>query len=216
MPRWLALWAFLCALAFLQGCAHTPATLTLFEALSIGKSVDAINLNPKLSYLRVAGSNKVVLMVLGYSEPSDQGNLDTWYSSSGEVLQLQNGRVLSTVGFQPDWRRVIYKNLPSWQQMANTDKAEFERVRDQMPAYQFGILENIRLYKIVAPSQSKLKNVSATSLRWFEESVKGTAHGLPSARYGVSYEKDQPVVVYGEQCFSEDVCFSWQKWPATL
>jgi hypothetical protein len=169
-----------------------------------------------LSYLRVAGPNKVVLMVLGYSEPSVQGNLETWYSSSGEVLQLQNGRVVSTVGFQPDWRKVSYKHLPSWQQMANTDKSEFERVRDQMPAYQFGILENIRLYKVAPPTQSKLKNVSATSLRWFEESVKGTAHGLPSARYGISYETGQPVVVYGEQCFSEDVCISWQKWPASL
>jgi hypothetical protein len=39
MPSRFALWAFLCAAAFLQGCAHTPATLTLFEALGVGKSV---------------------------------------------------------------------------------------------------------------------------------------------------------------------------------
>lgn len=216
MPRGLALWAFLCALLFLQGCAHTPATLTLFEAFQVGKSVDSIKLNPKLSYLRVSGPNKVVLMVLGYSEPHAQGNIDTWYSSVGEVLKLQNGRVVSTVGFQPDWRSVSYQQLPSWQQMQTTNQAEFERVRDEMPAYKFGIVETVRLYKVPAPTQSQLQSVPSGSLSWFEESVKGTAHGLPSARYGIRYEAGQSVVVYGEQCFSVDVCISWQKWPASL
>jgi len=40
-----------------------------------------------------------VLMVLGYSENSPKGTLETWYSSQGEVLKLLNGRVVSTNGF---------------------------------------------------------------------------------------------------------------------
>ena len=215
-PRGFALWAFLCALIFLQGCVHTPATLTLFEAFGSAKSVDAIRLNSKLSYLRVSRPDKVVLMVLGYVEALPEGNVEIWYSSVGEVLKLQNGRVLATVGFEPDWRKVTYKQLPTWQALQSQDKAEFERTRDQMPGYKFGILEAIKLYKVPAPRHSRLTNVAPTSLTWFEESVQNTTHGLPSARYGVSYKSGEPVVVYGEQCFSVDVCISWQKWPASL
>jgi hypothetical protein len=46
-----------------------------------------------------------------------------------------------------------------------------------------------------------------------EEKVKGTAHGLPSARYGLSTKNGQTFVFYGEQCFSSELCFSWQTWP---
>jgi len=36
---------------------------------------------------------------------------------------------------------------------------------------------------------------------------------LPSARYGIALKDGQPVQVYGEQCFSNELCFSWQAWP---
>lgn len=184
--------------------------------MGVGKGVDAIRLNRQLSYLRVSSPDRVVLMVLGYSQHTPQGAIDTWYSSVGEVLQLQNGRVLSTVGFEPDWRSVSYSSLPSWRNILAKGNAEFLRSRDEMPGYKFGISETIKLYKVPAPSNARLKDVPSNSLLWFEEAVVGTTHGLPSARYGIATNEGAPVVVYGEQCFSVDRCIAWQVWPASL
>jgi hypothetical protein len=86
----------------LTGCIQTPITQTVVEAFGKGKSsnVDAIKLNPNLKYLRVTVRNRSVLMVLGYLENTPQGNIETWYSSEGEVLKLLNGRVVSTNGLE--------------------------------------------------------------------------------------------------------------------
>jgi hypothetical protein len=84
-----------------------------------------------------------------------------------------------------------------------------------MPAFKFGISEVVNLYRVSAPINSNLVGQPASQLKWFEEKVKGTSHGLPSVRYGVSIKDGQAVVVYGEQCFSSDLCFSWQTWPVT-
>ena len=210
---------FLLGLLTLTGCVQTPVSQTLVEAFGSGKNinVDAIKLNPNLKYLRVTVRDRSALMVLGYLDNTPQGNIETWYSSEGEVLKLLNGRVLSTNGLELDWRNVKYTSLPSWSELsgfnANTAPVEFIRTHDQMPAYKFGVSEVVNLYGISAPANSNLVGMPANQLRWFEEKVKGTSHGLPSARYGLSNKNGQAVVVYGEQCFSSELCFSWQTWP---
>ena len=209
----------LVGLLALTGCVQTPISQTLVEAFGKGKSsnIDAVKLNPNLKYLRVTVRDRTVLMVLGYLDKTPQGNIETWYSSEGEVLRLQNGRVLSTNGLEIDWRNVKYASLPAWSELgglrSNTYSLQFTRTLDQMPAYKFGISEVVNLYGIGAPSNSNLVGLSANQLKWFEEKVKETSHGLPSARYGLSTKDGQAVVVYGEQCFSRDLCFSWQTWP---
>lgn len=209
----------LISLLALTGCIQTPVTQTLAEAFGkgSGSNVDAIKLNPNLKYLRVTVRDRAVLMVLGYLENTPQGKLETWYSSEGEVLKLTNGRVLSTNGLELDWRDVSYTKLPEWSELnflkSNTTPIEFKRTRDQMPAYKFGISETVQIYSVNAPSNSNLVGLPANQLKWVEEIVKGTSHGLPSARYGLGAKDGQTYVVYGEQCFSSDLCFSWQTWP---
>jgi len=67
---------------------------------------------------------------------------------------------------------------------------------------------------VSAPAQSNLIGLPAAQLKWFEEKVVSTkADPLPSARYGVAFKDGQPEQVYGEQCFSNELCFSWQAWP---
>ena len=203
-----------CVLA-LTACGHTPVTLTLFEAAGIGKSVDTLKLNPNLSYLRVTvGVDRVVLMVLGYLDHTPQGTIETWYSSEGEVLKLQNGRVVSTAGLAIDWRTVRYNALLAWPEMVRRMSSEFGRQTDQMPGYKYGIDQKVSIAFVPAPINTNLVGVAPDNLRWYEETVQGTLHGLPSARYGLRLSTSGPVVVYGQQCFSDDFCISWQPWPA--
>ena len=206
-------------LSTLTGCVQTPISQTLVEAFGkgISSNIDAVKLNPNLKYLRVTVRDRSVLMVLGYLDNTPQGNVETWYSSEGEVLRLLNGRVLSTNGLELDWRNVRYASLPAWSELeglsSNSSSFQFTRTHDQMPSYRFGISELVNLYGIGAPSNSNLVGLPSSQLKWFEEKVKGTWHGLPSARYGLGTKDGQSVVVYGEQCFSSELCFSWQTWP---
>lgn len=213
--------AVLVSLFSITGCVQTPIIQTLVEAFGKGKSsnIDAVKLNPNLKYLRVTVRDRTVLMVLGYLDNTPQGNVETWYSSEGEVLKLLNGRVLSSNGLELDWRNVRYASLPAWSELeglsSNSSNFQFTRTHDQMPAYKFGIFEVVYLYGIGAPSNSNLVGLPANQLKWFEEKVNSTTHGLPSARYGLSTKDGQAVVVYGEQCFSSELCFSWQSWPVS-
>ena len=204
-------------LILLSACGHTPVTRTLAQAFDSGPNIDQQPLNPQLDYLRVSLNGRVALMVLGYREQTQQGTVDTWYSSQGEVLKLQNGRIVSTVGLALDWRDVRYQNLPAWPEASTTTQQQvFVRVRDQMPSYRFGITERIAILPIAAPKDAKLAGVSATQLRWFEEKVVPSPHGLASARFGLHTHAGVTQVIYGEQCLTESMCIAWQKWPARL
>lgn len=204
-------------LTLLAACGHTPVTLTLAQAFDSGQNIDQHPLNPQLDYLRVSLNGRVALMVLGYREQTQQGPVETWYSSQGEVLKLQNGRMVSTVGLALDWRDVRYQNLPTWfEALTNSQQQVFVRVRDQMPSYRFGITEQIAIFPIAAPKDAKLAGVSATQLRWLEEKVVSSPHGLASARFGLHTHAGVTQVIYGEQCLTESMCIAWQKWPARL
>lgn len=206
---------FMLAFACLSACNHTPVTLTVFEAAGWGKSVDSIRPNPKLRYLRVTTGDRVALMVLGYVDTTPQGPIETWYSSEGEVLRLQNGRVVATTGLRVDWRDVRYTRLPAWTEVTERAPTFFDRLHDEMPGYRFGISETVSLIRVPVPHNAKLVGLPASALVWYEESVRGTPHGLPSARYGLRPQAGVPVVVYGEQCLSVDFCLAWQPWPVT-
>jgi hypothetical protein len=198
----------------LPACGHTPVSRTLFEAVGIGKNVDALNLNPNLRYLRVTVRGRVVLMVLGYVDPSPEGNIEVWYSSEGEVIHLQNGRVVATTGLETDWRSVKSHALPGWKDVLARAPLEYTRKRDEMPGYRYGITEKVVLSAVRVPSNAKLIGMQARDYRWFEETVIAAPGGLPSARYALKVSDGVTRVVYGEQCLSADLCFSWQIWPA--
>jgi hypothetical protein len=203
----------LLSLPLLASCGHTPVTQTLVEAFGKGTSVSQLQLNPKFQYLKVTSGKSEALMVLGYTNDHPQGPIQTWYSKSGEVLQLQNGRIVSTKGLLTDWRAVQYQGLPPWNQLLNAKTAIFTRARDEMPRYRFGVTDTISLQLIKPPTDAHLQGVSPSSLVWFEERVQGQA--LASARFGLKVDQQRATVVYGEQCLSVTLCIAWQTWPAT-
>ena len=203
--------SLLAAVLALAACGHTPVSRTVADAMGWGPGVDAIVLNPQLRYLRVSASGKPVLMVLGYEQATPSGLLETWYSNSGEVLQLRDGRLQSTAGLPLDWRAVRYKGLPDWAQLPGLGSARFERERDEMPAYRFGLSETVLIKAVAAPRNARLTGLPADALAWYEETVQDRPYALASARYGVRRQDGQ--VVYGEQCLSPDFCIAWQTWP---
>ena len=199
--------------ALLAGCGHTPVTQTLAEAFGSSKGVSDLALSSKLQYLKVTNGSSEALMVLGYTNDHPMGPIQSWYSNLGELLQLQNGRLLLTQGLRTDWSSVQYEGLPAtgWLGVVNQAPIRFTRTRDEMPAFRFGITEAITLHPITAPTDAHLKGVQPSALRWFEERVEG--HDRPSARYGVSVKNGEVALVYGEQCLAESLCLAWQVWP---
>lgn len=210
------LWALLFVMLFLvAGCGHTPVTRTLVETFGQRPGVDGFNLNPALRYLRVTSGGREVLMVLGYADPHPSGEVETWYSASGEVLKLQNGRLLSTTGLKLDWRQVRYLGLPPWQSMVGSSIVRFERERDEMPGHRFGIRETVEISPTSPPQDAKLSGLQPETLRWLEERVVTPPSPMPSARFGLASRDagQPPAVVYGEQCLKPDFCIAWQAWP---
>lgn len=202
------------SLFFFSACGHTPVTLTVSEAFRTDRAVDSLTLRPELRYLRVVAHGRTALMVLGYLEPAPAGPIETWYGTGGEVLRLQAGRVVGTVGLVVDWRSVRYTGLPSWAELVPRPVAEFGRQRDEMPGYRYGMAETVAIRPLRAPADASLAGLSAGDLLWFEETVLGPGPQRPSARYGLRSKDGVVTVIYGEQCFTPDQCMSWQAWPA--
>lgn len=200
----------------LSACGHTPVTRTLFDAIpGLGNTFDELQLNPNLRYLRVTVRGRVALLVLGYVDPDPEGEINVWYSSQGEVIRLQNGRLVGTAGLETDWRTVRNSGLPAWKDLLGRQALVYRRERDEMPGYRFGIKENVSLYPVRTPTNARLAHLPAESLRWYEETVLNQADDLPSARYALNTRDGEPRVVYGEQCLSQKLCIAWQTWPAT-
>lgn len=172
--------------------------------------------NPNYRYLRVATGDEAVFMVLGYIDQRPEGAVEVWYSGSGEVVRLLDGRLVGTTGLSTDWREVRFSGLPAWTADASSPPIAktYQRQRDMMPGYRFGIRDEIVLTPIAAPQQAAVAGTAAASLRWYEErSVSRPATAsLPPARFGVSQAGGTPRVVYSEQCISNDLCMSFEQW----
>lgn len=206
---------FIIAISFLVGCVQTPLTKTISDALGWSQNVDERNLNPDYRYLRVSTPERAFLMVLGYVDSSPNGNIETWYTNAGQVLRLQNGRLLSTKGFAVEWVSVTYKDLPTWSEAAARPRTRFIRYRDEMPGYKVGVFDMVTIRNIDPPQDTRIAGVAPTSLRWLEETTDTSPRARPSARYGIATRDGKIDVVYAEQCLGQQFCLAWQTWPAT-
>lgn len=179
-------------------------------------ALDATRLDPKFTYLRITVHGRSTVMVLGYTDPDAQGPIEVWYSSASEVLRLQNGRVVGSVGLPMNWSSVHYSAIPAWRDVKAP--VTLQRTRDVMPNYDFGVQDVLTLAPIEPPSNSDLAELPADKLAWFVETARtsSTRDALPPARYAIEQLNGQAVAVYGEQCLAKSFCLSWQRWPARL
>ena len=207
--------ALACA-GLLAGCADsTSAFLQTFQQMWRGSaSADDAAIDPRYRYLRVTLEGRVAVLALGFLDAHPRGPIEVWYSSGREVLRLQNGRLIGASGMPVEWREVRLPDLPPWPALAAAGKPySWERVRDVMPGYRYGVRDALTLSVAPAPPASDLRGMDPQRLVWFEERADPGAAGieaLPPARYAVEGE----TAVYGEQCIAPNWCFSWQRWPA--
>lgn len=202
----------------MTGCASSPALRALIDAggmvLQRGSTESsAPKLDPRFAYLRFERDKRVVYLALGYVDPHPQGAVEVWYSSAGEVLRLQDGRVVGSLGGETDWLAVFFDGRPGWGEVGGP--VSFVRIRDVQPGYRLGLRETLTLRPIPTPADSRLREIPAQALSWFEERVTDGVVRLPPSRYGVHLSPSGPRVIYGEHCLSATLCFSWQRWSAT-
>jgi hypothetical protein len=213
---------------FLGACSTGMNALvdSLREVAPFGKKTAAAaqSLDPTFAYLRVTRGSHVALLWRGNTEPAPGGTVEVYYSGSGEVVRLLDGRIVGALGLTTEWRRVSLA-APSWQSLAASPQgASFVRVRDVMPGYRYGVRDELLVRPMPAPAKSALRGVDPTALAWFEERSVSAARPrgderdrvLPAARYAVDLSQREPQVIYAEQCIAADLCLTWQRWSAAI
>ena len=189
---------------------------TIYEGLGWRADIDRTPLLAGYEYLRVSASEHTILMVLGYAEETASGRLETWYSRSGQVLRLKDGRVHSTMGFPVDWTAVRYEALPSWGEVLRRPRVPFVRYRDETPGYRVDVFDIVAIRAVQAPKATQLRGWNPAQLQWFEESTERelAENRPPSARYALNTSNGQATLIYSEQCLAQGFCLAWQRWPA--
>ena len=171
-------------------------------------------LNPNYRYLHVTlGDAKPALLVLGYVDAHPQGEIEVWYSAQGEVLRLQNGRLVGAVGLPVEWHRVTYSQTPPPWQSVPPEGARFTSVRDVQPGYRLGLVEQVVLTPLPKPPL-KLPDPGFAAAAWFQENytdASGTTR--PDAWFALGQNGGTKTIVYSRQCLSSSVCLTLQRWP---
>lgn len=191
------------------------SSAVFFENLPFQASqpLDA-KLNPNYRYLHVTLTGaKPALAVLGYIDSHPQGDIEVWYSAQGEVLRLQNGRLVGAVGLPVDWRHMAFPQTPPAWQSVPSEGARFTSVRDEQPGYRVGLVEQV----VLTPLQHApfvLPDKTQASAAWFQESYTGVSGSTrPDAWFAFGNYGGQKIIVYSRQCLSASVCLSLQRWP---
>ena len=84
------------------------------------------------------------------------------------MLRLQKGRVVATLGLETDWRAVRHAAAaPAWKDMLERKSVIYQRERDEMPGFRFGIAETVSLYAVRTPTNARLIGFAAQDLRWY-------------------------------------------------
>jgi hypothetical protein len=189
-----------------------------------GVAKSAIPAMPDLryNYLRVeVEGHPPAMLVLGYLAPHPLGQIEVWYSGNRETIRTQNGRVVGSTGTVHDWHAVGFTPIPpAWSELP-VQGATYNRKRDTMPGYRFGITEQIQLsaWQGLPPLKlpESLPPAKAQQYRWYRESatvVQGQgAAALPDAWFAWGMHRGVESIVYSEQCLAPDFCLKLQLWP---
>lgn len=192
-------------------------------------NIDVSRLNPQFRYLKIVINGAPLVLALGSidSIPGRDGQAasttENWYSASGELVRIRDGRIVATSGVEvADWRSTTTGTLPSWQSIAAApDRLWFyNRTRDVMPGYHYGLKDAITITPIARPeTKTPLVGVASEQLAWFRETGVTTgaddANKMQAVVYGVDLSRTgNEAVVYLEQCLSATVCLTLQRLPA--
>lgn len=203
------------------GCTTggTAAVEDTLKALATQGSAAAPT-DGQFTYLRTTSDGRSLHLVLGYQNQTPQGPLQDWYSRSGEVVKLLDGRLQGTAGLSTDWRHSNADQAPRWdavlQALAQPGaQPSWQRVRDVMPGYRFGVAERLSLHLAQPPVALNFDGPLPEQLVWVEERSDA---GLPPSLFAVrrNAAPGQDRVVWSRQCLATDLCLEFQPWAPKL
>lgn len=210
----------MCAILFLTACASKSLLSEVTSAVFFDKfpfdspGIAEAKLNPSYQYLHVTlGNSKPALLVLGYVDAHPQGNIEVWYSGLGEVLRLQNGRLVGASGLPVEWRRVTYSETPPDWNSVSAAGVQYARIRDEYPGYKLGLMDQVFSTHMKKPPDDFLSDAPA-DVSWYQERYSdagGTS--IPAAWFALGNYGGQKTIVYSRQCLSVNVCLTLKRWP---
>jgi len=182
-------------------------------------SVQSARLDSNYRYLRVdVDGHPSALLVLGYVDPHPQGDIEVWYSGTGEVIRIQNGRIVATSGLSLDWRAVRFPSTPPAWTAVPPQGVFYQRSRDEMPEHRYAITDSVLTTPApLGPTFSTagtLALAQSPTVRWFRDDIlNSSAAPLPPAWFAWDTYRGQPTVVYSRQCLSATFCLQLLRWP---
>lgn len=193
------------------------AGLMLKRALPFANApVQASALDSRSKYLYLDTGAARAFMMLGDTRSDALGPIEYWYGSGGEILALQNGRIVGASGLGVDWKGVRMDLSP--------DARAYTRSHDELPSHRYGIMTRYSVElapavpdEVRAQRQGMAKRIGqpqaaesdSTTLWRIDEPWSGKA----SDRVGVLLRSVPQgwLAVYGQQCLSETLCLKWYR-----
>ncbi len=149
-------------------------------------------------------------MALGYTINKNEAEEEIWYSSAKQVLKITDGRITGLTGSNVEIVNVTFQSLPKWKNIKKI--ANFKRVTDLNPNYQFSRTEDLSVKRIKPPKKISLFSYKKENLIWYLERSNQQILSSEDSIYAIKKFKDGRFkVVYGKQCFSDEFCVSWQR-----
>jgi hypothetical protein len=201
-------------LAVVLICSACQSTHPLIDTLQSVVSTPRLQRDPKYDYLALDMDGRQGQMALGYRNVVNGVVTEHWYTS-GEMLQMVNGRVDKALGMTQEIRR-NKGTPPSWQALAESDQAiNWVRQLDLLPGYRYGTEEVVvsrKLTKQEYPLSSfRLGDVDF----WVRDDVESTNAQGQQWHYVQLFAIYRNRVVYSEQCISEKMCMRFTFIPHT-
>ncbi len=228
--------ALLASVVLLSACAGKTQD-PIYETFMLGISnpqtvIDQTPLNPNLRYLKVEANGQPALLVLGYVDRHQNAERAVWYSAFKEVIEIKEGRLVSTAGLDVNWTQVTWSDAPPLQAALTENnissktparKLRYTRERTVMPGYQVNIRETVVMEPLAqAPSDipRQLKDPAIKNnadLRWVQETVLVSANNknpsIKPLRAIYAIDRKTNAVVFGKQYLTPDYTLSWLSWP---
>ncbi len=219
---------FTACLGLLGGCAVAPdPALGTLIGLSAGGLVQGTprpaQPDPQYRYLRAQVQGyPPAMLALAYLEPDLAGTVEVWVSARREVLRIQNGRVVATVGLPNDWSATRFSPAPPPWGQVSTQKHRFFRIHDESKGYRTDLMDTAELLRwtqvlppevleIIVPS---LPLTVAQSYTWHRESYRSdSAQTIEPSWFAWGTHRGIQGVVFSYQCLGAGECVTLQAWP---
>lgn len=190
----------------LTACAgFNPVTDTAGYFFQSSVSAQEKRYVPGFEYLEVEWQGRKSAMALGYRSLNSAQTDEHWYTSQGEMLKLQNGRIVQVLGMTREVRR-LSTNTPPWTNLISHKlPVVWSQTKDVMPDYRFGLQEFVITQQMnpTSAEQSLIKGAT----HWIAEEIKSKDATGKTWIYQQKFALANDRVIYSEQCIARDMCF---------